>query len=59
MEKNRTTTFSVYLTITLFLISTFITMVITESNIIKAPLFPCPNGYIRDYKGDCREIIEG
>nr|A0A6M6R9M4.1 RecName: Full=U17-myrmicitoxin-Tb1f; Short=U17-MYRTX-Tb1f; Flags: Precursor [Tetramorium bicarinatum]QJZ31629.1 U17-MYRTX-Tb1f precursor [Tetramorium bicarinatum] len=59
MEKNRTTTFSVYLTIILFLISTFITMVITESNIIRVPEFQCPNGYRKDANGKCREVFHG
>nr|CAH2618690.1 U17_MYRTX_Ta1i [Tetramorium africanum] len=57
MEKNRTSTFFICLTITLFLISTFITMVITESNIIAVPQFPCPKGYRRDAKGKCRQVI--
>nr|QJZ31627.1 U17-MYRTX-Tb1d precursor [Tetramorium bicarinatum] len=55
MEKNRTTTFSVYLMIILFLISTFITMVITEANIIRVP---CRAGYI-EVNGVCREVFTG
>nr|CAH2618684.1 U17_MYRTX_Ta1c [Tetramorium africanum] len=59
MEKNRTSTFSVHLTITLFLISVFITMVITESGIIRIPELKCPDGYKKDALGVCREIFTG
>nr|CAH2618686.1 U17_MYRTX_Ta1e [Tetramorium africanum] len=55
MEKNRTSIFSIYLMISLFLISTFTTMVITEANIIKVP---CRAGY-RKINGVCRKIYRG
>nr|CAH2618682.1 U17_MYRTX_Ta1a [Tetramorium africanum] len=55
MEKNRTSTFFIYLTITLFLISTFITMVISEAGIINAP-DRCPDGYKRA-GNQCRKVI--
>nr|CAH2618687.1 U17_MYRTX_Ta1f [Tetramorium africanum] len=46
MEKNRTNIFSIYLIITFLLILTFITMVISESYIIRVPI-QCPPGKVR------------
>nr|QJZ31631.1 U17-MYRTX-Tb1h precursor [Tetramorium bicarinatum] len=53
MEK-RVSTFSIYLII-VFLISTFITMVITEAHIIRVP---CRAGY-KEIRGRCRKILTG
>nr|CAH2461043.1 U17_MYRTX_Mru1b [Myrmica ruginodis] len=52
MGKNRTSTFPTYLMVTFLLISTFITMGITESHII---VFPpnCPPG--QKPRGNCRQ----
>nr|CAH2618689.1 U17_MYRTX_Ta1h [Tetramorium africanum] len=52
MEKNRTNIFSIYLMVTFLLISIFITMVISESNVINAPN-RCPPGHVV-VKGRCR-----
>nr|CAH2618683.1 U17_MYRTX_Ta1b [Tetramorium africanum] len=55
MEKNRTNIFSIYLIITFLLISTFITMVISESYIIRVPI-QCPPGTVQVGKR-CRKIF--
>nr|CAH2618685.1 U17_MYRTX_Ta1d [Tetramorium africanum] len=55
MEKNRTNIFSIYLMITFLLISTFITMVISESSVINVPI-QCPPGTIQVGKR-CRETF--
>nr|CAH2618688.1 U17_MYRTX_Ta1g [Tetramorium africanum] len=46
MEKNRTNIFSIYLMVTFLLISTFITMVISESSVINVPDV-CPEGQVK------------
>lgn len=56
MEKSPTTTFSIYLMTIFLLISTFITMVITESRIIDARE-RCPSGYQMDGNGKCQKIF--
>nr|CAH2461077.1 U17_MYRTX_Sd1a [Stenamma debile] len=57
MEKSYTSTFSIYLMMTFLLISTFITMVVTESNIITVPERPCPSGQRKDSRGKCRQVL--
>nr|CAH2461045.1 U17_MYRTX_Mru1c [Myrmica ruginodis] len=54
MERNHTSTFSIYLIVTFVLISTFITMVITESHIINVPI-QCPPGKVR-VGNRCRDV---
>nr|CAH2461078.1 U17_MYRTX_Sd1b [Stenamma debile] len=59
MEKGRTSMFSTYLMMTFLLISTFITMVVTESYIIDAPSRKCPEGSRRSTQGECRTTSRG
>nr|QIQ51454.1 U17-MYRTX-Mri1a precursor [Manica rubida]QIQ51457.1 U17-MYRTX-Mri1c precursor variant [Manica rubida] len=43
MKNSHTSTFTAYVTVAFLLISTFVTMVVTESHIIVAP---CREGYV-------------
>nr|QJZ31630.1 U17-MYRTX-Tb1g precursor [Tetramorium bicarinatum] len=56
MEKSRTGTFSIYLMITFLLISTFITMVITEAHVIDTRSRLCPEGSRRSTTGECKTV---
>nr|CAH2461055.1 U17_MYRTX_Pc1a [Pogonomyrmex californicus] len=56
MENRYVNTFTTYLLITFLLISTFITMAVTESHIIQVPCLP---GYVKVGKdGVCREAFK-
>nr|CAH2461041.1 U17_MYRTX_Mru1a [Myrmica ruginodis] len=57
MESNRISTLTASLMVAFLLISTFITVVVSESAIIDAPR-NCPPGHDIDHAGDCVEIFE-
>nr|CAH2461047.1 U17_MYRTX_Mru1f [Myrmica ruginodis] len=58
MESNCISTLTASLMIAFLLISTFITMVVSESHIIVVPERPpkCPPGQERDRRGRCRMV---
>nr|CAH2461039.1 U17_MYRTX_Mru1d [Myrmica ruginodis] len=56
MESNRISTLTASLMVAFLLISTFITMVVSESHIIVVPDRNCPPGQRKDNHGNCRDI---
>nr|CAH2461035.1 U17_MYRTX_Mru1 [Myrmica ruginodis] len=59
MENNRISTLTASLMVAFLLISTFITMVVSESHIIVVPELQCPPGQKRDRQGRCRKVFNG
>ncbi|XP_039306649.1 uncharacterized protein LOC120358067 [Solenopsis invicta] len=58
MENSRTSTYLIFLMVTFLLISTYITMVVTEPDKINIPSRGCPEDQKRDSRGRCRRVLE-